>query len=157
MKEQTNWIGKWEVIITDLKGNVIEKTGLRPNLIMDNGLNVIRDALGGFITDTKIKYIALGNSNIPPANNQTQLGSEQFRKQITTHTAMPSIGSLETVSYISENEANDFVTEEIGWFAGADATDEANSGIMVARVLYGRKKNNLEIWTIRRVDNLWRG
>lgn len=156
-RENLHWLGQWEIIVHDRDGNILDRTGLRPNLIVDAGLNMVRDALGGFIVDAGIKYIALGNGSTPPASGQTQLMSEKFRKQITDHIAMSDAGALETVSYISANEGNDFVTEEIGWFAGAAASGSPNSGIMVARVLYGRQKNSLEVWTIRRVDSLRRG
>lgn len=155
-KASLGWLGQWEIVIKDKHGNIIERTGLRPNLIEDVGLNMFRDILSGAITDGEIKYIALGAGADAPANGHTQLISEQFRKQITSQTNLAGAGVLETIGFIADTEANGIQVAEIGWFAGAGATGEANTGIMIARVLYNREKTNLESWTIRRVDTIRR-
>lgn len=151
------WLGQWEIIISDKNEDVIERTGIRPNLITDAGLNLFRDLLAGTITDGEIKYVALGNSALTPDYGQTSLGSEQFRKQTSFQgpdTTGP--GKLITELYVADTEANNFQTEEIGWFAGSGATATVNSGVMIARILYSRQKNNLESWTIRRTDTIGR-
>jgi len=152
-----SWIGKWEVVIRDLNNNVIERTNIKPNLIMDDGINMLRDLISGAITDGEIKYIALGDSDTTPAINQHTLGNEKFKKLITSQTNQTGIGILLTTVFISDSEANDFKTEEIAWFAGISASETIDSGIMVARVLYSRQKNNLESWTINRTDTFKRG
>lgn len=152
MHDFTGWMGKWELIISDLAENVIERTCLKPNLIMDVGLNMLRDLINGTISDGEIKYIALGSSTTAPITTQTTLVAEQFRKAVTSQTVMAGVGSLETLGYIAESEGNSFKTEEIGWFAGVAASGTANTGIMVARILYSRQKTALEIWSIIRVD-----
>jgi len=156
IKELTGWLGQWEIVIRDKNGKVIERTGLKPNLIMDVGLNMFRDVLNGVVTDGEIKYLALGSSATAPANAQTQLVSEQFRKVVTSQANAAGVGVLETILYITELEANGFMTQEIGWFAGAAASGVANTGIMVARVLYSRQKTDLETWTIVRLDQISR-
>lgn len=156
-KELTGWLGQWEVIIKSRSGNIIERTGIQPNLIMDVGLNMLRDTLNGVVTDGEIKYVAIGSGSTAPANGQSQLVSEQFRKSVTNQANTVNIGELETLVYITELEADSFLTQEIGWFAGAAASSAVNAGIMVARVLYNRQKNNLETWTIVRLDTIGRG
>lgn len=156
IKELTGWLGQYEIIVQDLSGDIIERTGLRPNLITDAGLNMFRDLLSGAITDGEIKYVGLGNDATAPANGQTDLVAEQYRKQVTSQANGGSAGVLTTTVYIPPDEANTFTTEEIGWFAGSAASATTDSGIMVARVLYSRVKNNLESWTIRRVDTVGR-
>lgn len=151
------WLGRWEIIIRDRADNIIERAGLRPNLITDVGLNMFRDLLSGAITDGEIKYVALGNGTTAPANGQAQLVSEQFRKLVTSQANQATVGELETILYVADSEANTFKTEEIGWFAGSGATGTVNSGIMIARVLYSRQKTNLESWTLRRLDKIARG
>lgn len=157
IKEKTGWLGEWELIIKDLDGNIIERTGLKPNLIMDDGLNMFRDFLNGTVTDGEIKYVALGSGNTALSNTQTDLAAEEFRKAVTTQTSGAGVGTLETLLYVVESEANDFKTEEIGWFAGALASASADSGIMVARILYSRQKTDLETWSIVRNDTIGRG
>lgn len=154
--ERAGWLGQWEVVIRDLHGNVVERTGLRPNLLTDAGLGMVRDLLKGDITDGKVKYVALGSGNTAPAGGQTALVSEQFRKAIASHSDGASPGQAASDGLISDAEANSFRCEEIGWFAGEGATAAPNSGIMVARVLYSRQKNALESWTIRRIDTIGR-
>lgn len=157
-KSIIGWLGKWEVIATNAQGNELWREAVRPNLITDAGLNMFRDLLSGAITDGEIKYVALGNDSTAPANAQTQLVAEQFRKLVTNQNADPvTSGKLYTELYIADTEANAFKCEEIGWFAGVAAAGTANSGIMIARVLYSRQKLNTESWTIRRTDTIARG
>lgn len=158
IKEDSGWLGEWEVIVRDRAGNIIERTGLRPNLIMDAGLTMFADLLAGNITDGEIKYIALGSGNTPSTVDMTQLAAEEWRKLTTAQYPDPAqVGSLHTDLFVADFEANDFKCEEIGWFAGTGATGSANSGIMIARVRYSRQKTNLESWTIRRTDTIRRG
>lgn len=157
ISERSGWLGEWEVVIRDKDGNIIERTGIVPNLITDDGLDMFRDLLHSTITDGGIKYIALGSGTTVPANSDHQLASEQFRKLTTVQTNDATIaGKLVTELYVADTDANSFKTEEIGWFAGSGATATANSGILIARVLYSRQKNNLESWTIHRVDTIGR-
>lgn len=149
------WTGRFRIVRYDLAGRRLGADEV-PNLISDGGLNYVRDLLDGTIgsTDTAIKYIALGSSNVAPAPGQTQLGNEVFRKAVTKQEALGT-GQLRTVVYIAPYEANQQI-EEIGIFAGPDATEAANSGVMIARVLYSRLKTNLESWQIERTDTIGR-
>lgn len=157
MKEKSNWLGQWELEISE-NGRIKEIVPLTPNLITNAGLNMFRDALKGDITDLQIKYVALGNDATSPAKEQTKLISEQFRKIVTTRNVDPiTPGKLYTELYIADIEANAFKCEEIGWFAGAEATAASDSGIMIARILYSRQKADTESWTIRRTDTISRG
>lgn len=157
MKETSNWLGQWEIEIRE-NGEVKETVPLTHNLITDVGLNMFRDVLKGTITDGKIKYVALGNGATVPANADTQLVAEQFRKIVTSQNVDPvTAGKLYTELYIADTEANDFRCEEIGWFAGAAASAAVNTGICIARILYSRQKSSVESWTIRRTDSISRG
>lgn len=160
MKEKaiTAWLGQWEVIAHDKEtGKELWRDQIRPNLIMDDGLDMFRDILKGDVTDGKIKYVALGNDSTAPVNNQKKLVAEQFRKVVTSQNPDPvTVGKLYTEVYISDVEANSFKCEEIGWFAGAAASTTKDTGIMIARVLYSRQKSSTESWTIRRTDTMQR-
>lgn len=157
MKENSNWLGQWELIVEE-NGEIKEVVDLTHNLITDVGLNMFRDMLKGTITDAQIKYVALGNVATAPANGQTQLVAEQFRKVVTSRNTDPvTAGKLYTELYIADTEANAFKCEEIGWFAGGGATATVNTGIMIARILYSRQKASTESWTIRRTDTISRG
>lgn len=153
--ERLVWSGRISVVRFDLAGREIGRDDI-PNLITDVGLNYLRDILDGTIgsSDTAIKYIAPGTSNTAPANGQTQLGNEVFRKAVTKQET-PATGQLKTTVYIAPYEANQQI-EEIGVFAGPNATASANTGVMIARVLYSRLKTNLESWNVERIDTLAR-
>ncbi len=149
--EKITWDG--EVTITLHYADGTEVVEMLKNMVMNCSKNMVRDGLKGLVSDFKIKYVALGSSTTAVANTQTTLGTEQFRKVVTQQTA-GGTGVLTTTCYIASYEANAFTIEEIGWFAGANATEAANSGVMVARVLYHRAKTNLESITITRTDTL---
>lgn len=157
MKVDTNWLGQWEIEIKE-NGKIKEILPLKHNLLTDAGLNMFRDGLKGDITDMQIKYVALGNNATAPADSDTKLIAEQFRKIATSRDVDPvTPGKLYTELYIADTEANAFKCEEIGWFAGVAASATADTGICIARILYSRQKLATESWTIRRTDTLSRG
>ena len=143
-----NWKGNIKIEVPGAETVVLN------NLITDAGLDFVRDCLLGDVTDGQIKYTALGNSTTATANDQTALGGEQFRKAITTYST-GSTGEAETLTYIAPAEGV-FHIKEIGWFAGSAASTVADSGVMIARVLYDRDKTNVESIQIRRTDTFGR-
>lgn len=145
------WSGWVQIEISTPHG---KKVVSLQNLITDAGLNLIRQALADAAFDAEIKYVALGTSNVAPAATDTKLGNEVFRKQVTKQ-EFPATGQVQTTCYIAPYEGN-YAIQEIGWFAGAGATAAKDSGVLVARVLYARTKNELESWTISRQDNFSR-
>ena len=154
VKVRSNFILRTNVKITvfDLDGNVKKVTELH-NIITTVGMNMFRDALQGTVTDLKIKRIGIGGTDTAPAIGQTQLVSEFFRKAITSY-APGATGIIVNTTYIAPYEANTLKIEELGWFAGVDATDVADSGIMVSRVLHSYQKTELESLQIERTDTI---
>ena len=150
MRTPVRWTSNVVITVRELKGRVLERVE-RKNLIVNVGLNMVRDALDTAAFDAEIKRVALGTSATAPALTDTQLGAEVFRKVVTS-TSTPAVGQLNTVWYIAPAEAV-AALEEIGWFAGAAAGAAANSGILVARVLYSRNKTALESIQIERLDS----
>ena len=143
------WTGIIEVIARFADGT--EQRDVFHNLIVDSGRNYARDILVGRVTGTvNINYVALGSSNTAVSSSQTQLVSEQFRKAVTSFSA-GSTGQGITTVYIATGEATAFTINEIGWFA--QGTSTANSGTMIARVLYNLAKTPLESLQISRQDN----
>lgn len=144
--------GKVKIIVLNLDGSIKEVIELE-NKITDVGLNMQRDALKGAVTDLEIKYLGIGSSSTPPAAGDTALGGEFFRKQITKQED-GAVGVLVSTTYIAPYEANTPKIEELGWFAGVNATATKDSGILVARVLYSRQKTSLESLQIERTDTI---
>lgn len=102
--------------------------------------NLKRDAARGLASDLHIKYVAIGTSSAAPAASDTQLGAEVFRKAMTRDDDGAADGEALFTLYLSPQDANGVVIGEVGWFAGADASDTANSGVLVARGLYSHTK-----------------
>ena len=132
----------------------MDRTEIR-NLITNAGLNLLRDALKGDVGDTAIKFLAWGDDATNPSVGDTALGNEEGRRQITRRSVLGGTGVLQTTAIIASTEGNDQI-EELGFFAGTDATAVAGSGVLVARVLYSHLKTSLESIQVDRTDTLAR-
>lgn len=141
--EHATWhrSGLIRMIHRDLQGAIIKQAEFH-NQITDGAHNLVRDALYGQVTDLAIKYMAVGTGNSSPAHGQTQLDAEIYRQQPTSFTP-GSTGVLTTTTVIGPSSAI-ATWGEVGWFAGALATSSANTGVMVARVLYAHSHTNQE-------------
>lgn len=146
------WEGTFQIVI---ESPYKKRTVSLHNMITDAGLNYMRDLLDGTINPpTSIQYIALGSSNNSVAASDIKLGNEVFRKAVTKQEKLGT-GQIQTICYISPAEAN-FQIEEIGVFAGPEATEEKDTGILIARVLWSHLKNELESLQIVRTDTIGR-
>lgn len=105
--------------------------------ITNGGLNAVRDALAGLIT-----YVAVGTGTAAPAATDTQLGNETFRKAVTSTGNGTNPGEGLFTMSLSPQDAVGVAITEVGWFAGGSLT--ANSGTLIARVLYSHTHTNLE-------------
>jgi hypothetical protein len=153
IEEFKGWIGEYDIVIRHIDGTIFREK--LKNRLMNAGLNMVRDAMNGDLTDIKIKYLALGDSNIAVDDTQTQLGNERFRTPFIKYDK-PTTGQLKTTAIAKDTEAV-FQIEEIGIFAGSTATSAANAGILVSRILYSRNKTNLESIQFIRTDTFNRG
>jgi hypothetical protein len=152
--KEIKWDGYFEIDILE-NGKLKEKIPLKHNLITDIGLDLIRDVLKGTAPFASINFVALGNGTNAPAISNTLLQNELFRKQVSAKVS-GTVGELITELYIADDEANSFSCKEIGWFGGIEAAADANTGIMIARVLFNRQKTIYESWLIRRIDTFGR-
>ena len=107
------------------------------------------------VNDLNFNYIALGSGTTPSTPSDTQLESEQFRKQVTQKTRLT--GAERTIVSILKEEANGFDIYEIGLFA--NATGLANSGTLVSRVVFGDPlpKTEQNVLNITRLDQITEG
>ena len=155
MEDRTGWAGVFEVYIKPSGSDefILDKT--IQNTVVDSGLNLLREALRGTVTDAEIKYIAVGTSSASVTTSDTQLGSEIFRKAVFSKSIV-GVGQVQTIAILDDMEAVANI-QEIGVFAGSTASVTANSGIMISRILYSRNKTNLESLQIQRTDTIARG
>ena len=144
------WTANIKITVRDLDDKILEVTEFH-NLITTVGVNMMRDFLDG-LADGKVKYLGVGTDATPPVVGGTQLGTEVFRKAITSN-SKPGIGQYKTITYLAPADAVVNI-RELGWFcgAGALASPNYNTGIMISRVLYSRDKTNLESIQIERCD-----
>ena len=150
--EQWPWAGDILVIVRDDKtGRFRPGTRRFKNIITNLGKNLMRDALGGYISDAKIRYLGVGTSNTAVAATDTQLGAENMRKAVTSYDNTVGTGANKTTVYLAPGEANISI-QELGWFATASATATANSGVMIAHVLYNHTKTSGESISVQRTD-----
>ena len=145
-----DWQGRVKVKALDADGNVLQEDTIN-NLITTAGKNLLAKALRES-TDCEIKYIAIGSSNTAPSTSDSQLGSETFRKAVTSQVAGSS-GVTITNLYVAPEEAVGTI-EEIGFFSGSTASATINSGTLYARVLYSRTKTAVESIQIERTDTI---
>ena len=146
-------VSQVRITVRDLEGKVKEQVTLK-NTITNLLFNLYRDALAGDVTadELEIKYVALGDDNTAPDPTDTLLGNEVFRKALTS-SSKPAIGQYESVFYIAPAEAVGLI-EELGWFAGPLAGAGADTGTLIARVLWNRTKTALESLQIERLDTI---
>lgn len=148
MTNNVGWSGFFE--IKTLNGIDVVK-----NRIMDVALDELLKVLQGQTTNLEIKYLAVGRDGTPVTNNQVLLGNEVFRTPFLSRNKS-GIGELRHVTVIRDNEAVGSI-REIGVFGGSSATDQANSGILISRILWSRDKTSLEEIQITRIDRIVRG
>lgn len=111
------------------------------DLLNGNGVNV--DHLN-------ISHIGLGDGTQPANENDVKLQFERFRKVIISKSRTGD--AIESLIVLEENEANDFIINEIGVFADGD--DLVNTGVLIARIVLSTSlpKNSANRITILRHD-----
>ena len=147
-----NWQGKVNIKAFDKDGKLIQEDKLS-NLITSAGKNMLAQSLRDSTLDAEIKYVAIGSDNTAPSSGDTALGTETFRKQVTSQAAGGSVGVTLTNLYVAPEEAVGTI-EEIGFFSGSTASATTDSGTLFARVLYSRTKTAVESIQIERTDTI---
>jgi hypothetical protein len=110
------------------------------NITTTAGRTVLTQRLGGLTTNTGIiNYTALGTDNTAPAIGDTQLGTETYRKALSTGTNSANVAILET--FFTQTEVSG-TFEEYGMFI--DGTGTANSGVLFNRFTQTQAKSNIE-------------
>lgn len=117
-----------------------------PNLITKLYHNDIAAVLRGNTANNNAvaTYHAVGTGETAPADTDTQLETEIFRKLISVRTNTANIAELQT--FFTTSEANGTI-KEIGLFGGL-ATGTANSGTLFARLSVNRVKSSNDTLTL---------
>lgn len=145
--------GRFDIeIVSAATGEILRRLHIKNQLTEINRTVRARMLTGDFdgpLDALAIKYFAFGTDASAASAAQTKLGAEQFRKQLTQKSE--SGGTVTTAVSLQTNEAN-FVIREIGIFGGADASDTADSGTMLARTTVNIDKNENLVINITRTD-----
>jgi len=148
------WLGTFIIQVKNKATGKVSEEVIH-NRIMNVVLNQLSDTLLGEIPDLEIKYLALGTSNTPVIDSQTQLGEEIFRTQAVNGPVRTQTGQIETEFTVLDTEAVGTI-EEIGIFVGSTATGDPNTGTLLSRILWHKEKSNSEEITFKRIDRMVR-
>lgn len=115
------------------------------NITTTEGRTAIADVIAGVGTYTGVvNYTALGTSSAAPAVGNTQLGTETYRKALSSGTKSSNVAYLETF-YTASEVSGTF--EEYGMFI--DGTGAANSGQILNRFIQSVTKSVTETLNIQ--------
>lgn len=155
IKEKAGFRGEYEIEIIDTatcEREIQKLDNALMNINRDIHLAMLLGVTTGFnFDDLNIRYFAFGTDPTAAAPTQTQLVSEQFRKQVTTKERPAGQNYVESVVSLGSPDAN-FHIREIGVFAGGSASTSANSGNMISRIVVDIEKFENKIINIIRRD-----
>jgi len=115
------------------------------NITTTVGRSVFAQRLAGVNTYTgNVTHTALGTSNAAPAVGNTTLGTETYRKALSSGTFLNNVSYLET--FFTAAEVNG-TFEEYGNFI--DGTGAANSGQLFNRFIQTVAKSNVETLNVQ--------
>lgn len=97
-----------------------------------------------------IKYIAFGTNATPATPQDTRLGVEVLRKQVTQLTRLDT-ATVQSIVSLAASEGNMNI-REVGVFCGPNATGSANTGTLLSRVVVDITKNSNMVLNVVRSD-----
>ena len=118
------------------------------NLAVNTGLYSIASRLSGVDIPENVKstitYCAVGTGTDAPAAGDTELQTENTRKQVSVRSVSDAVAKFRT--YFNTSDAN-AVLKEAGLF-GDDATSTPDSGTLFCRLAINKTKTDAETLTI---------
>lgn len=152
--EQEKMCGRYNIEARDaVTGELLRLWSIDNTLTLINQTIRSQMLLGtyaGSIDALKIKYFAFGTNSTIPTVNDVALGTEVFRKQITTISQI-NASTVQSVVSLGAQECN-FDIREIGVFCGPAATNTPGSGTMISRIATNISKNTNIVLNIVRSD-----
>ena len=149
-KQNITISGKVRFSLYDVCTGKTETTRWKRNLIPTCGRTAIARRLrnaGVKANEGIITYAAVGTGITAPANADTQLASELFRKLVTTINNADNV--LTVRIFFTTSEANGNI-KEFGLF-GEDASGTVDSGTLFERILFTKTKTSSKTLTIEAV------
>ena len=118
-------------------GNIIHDE-LRHNLVVDSGLNLIRDWFYGAGESRTVKYIGVGNVAGAISMTETQTWLNKPVAFFPFSRKLEDVGRVRMLAYIGENEYNGQDFSEVGLFTGQNPEQD----VMYARCQHERLYKN---------------
>ena len=148
IKDKTSLKGHYRFIKHDLDGNTVSIEEY-DNTICSVGREAIAYQISGDETyDLKATYIALGTSQVTPAEGDTTLGTESYRKAVSSHNASGDTASVAGFFAASDCTGHYY---EAGVFCDGVATQASattDSGLLLSHVAIDVDKSALESLTV---------
>jgi len=144
IKENYSIKGRMIFTIRDAKTGKIKRRYKYDNLIVTVGRSVLAQKLASDDTYTgHVDYGALGTGTNAPANADTQLQTEVYRKAVSSYT---SNNNIAYISFFYNATETTGTYREFGTFI--DGTAVADSGQLFTRVAINVTKTNTESLTL---------
>lgn len=134
-------------LVAKLHSRFMKRQILVPNITTTAGRTVLARRLSGNTTYSgSINYTALGTSNTAPTVGDTQLGTETYRKALSSGTYLNNVAYIET--FFSASEVNGTFQEYANFI---DGSGSANSGQMFNRFTQTVSKSATETLNVQSV------
>lgn len=130
-------IENWEIKTVDCFGNIIEKEEIC-NLIVNDGLNLVRNLIGNVSSPDYVKAIAIGTGNTAAANSDTALQTE-YTRAASTNTTPVNYQAKFTKTFTFGTGVSENITEA-GLF-----TNIVSGGTMLARTVFTAKAVTVDV------------
>jgi hypothetical protein len=128
----------WEITRVDSLGNVLSHEKIC-NLIVNDGLNIVRDLLGGLNSQAKVQAIAIGTGATSPANTDTELDTEYTRSSATI--SAPALYQVQfTKTFTFASGVSETITE-----AGLFDSAIVSGSKMLARTTFSGQLVNADV------------
>ncbi len=144
--ENAGFKGHWKFTIRDAKTGEIKRVQEYDNIIPTAGRSKMAEALAGdlsTIAEIEVNFTSLGSGSTAPANGDTTLDTEVFRKVVASATF--STNKLFITAFYTAGDVS-------GTFAEAglhiNGTGVVDSGTLFSRVLISVTKSGTETLTI---------
>lgn len=129
----------------------------KQNLIMNRTFTYDIGYLYGnsAVSQGQIFHLGIGDDNTAPTSTDSDLGNETYRVPVVSQ-SITGVGELTTEFYITATEFSGTI-EELGIFSGILSEDwnagaGADTGLLLARILYSDTKTTSEELLIQRID-----
>ena len=143
ISENISISGKFTFIFRNIITGKIRKS-IYDNLVVNTGKQMLAKRLANVANACNVTYCAVGTGVTAPNVNDTTLGTEYFRKVVSTYSYVANIATVST--FIGASEGNTAL-KEVGLF-GEAASATPNSGTLFNRAVINETKSSSETLTI---------